>query len=120
MDEVEEEIKPSDELCWMLEIAAKEIWPNHEKIEFVNWRTKPEVKEVKIGAQLAAEEKEKLIKLLKKFVEMFSLSYLDMPGLNTNIIVHKLLLKKGCKLGKQKPRWIHPKIYLKVEEEIKK
>uniref|UniRef100_A0A2N9IKT4 Integrase catalytic domain-containing protein n=1 Tax=Fagus sylvatica TaxID=28930 RepID=A0A2N9IKT4_FAGSY len=52
-----------------------------------------EPREVKIGTRCAAEQKEALIALLREFHEIFAWSYQDMPGLDTDIVVHKIPLK---------------------------
>uniref|UniRef100_A0A2N9HHZ1 Integrase catalytic domain-containing protein n=1 Tax=Fagus sylvatica TaxID=28930 RepID=A0A2N9HHZ1_FAGSY len=49
-----------------------------------------EPREVKIGTRCAAEQKEALIALLREFHEIFAWSYQDMPGLDTDIVVHKI------------------------------
>ncbi|XP_017973143.1 PREDICTED: uncharacterized protein LOC108661378 [Theobroma cacao] len=43
-----------------------------------------------------------------------------MPGLNTDIVAHKLPLKPECKPIKQKLRRMKPEILLKIKEEVKK
>ncbi|XP_034898419.1 uncharacterized protein [Populus alba] len=40
---------------------------------------------------------------------------IDMPGLNTNIVVHKIPLEEGCKPVKQKLRRAHPETWIKVK-----
>uniref|UniRef100_A0A2N9HWN1 Uncharacterized protein n=1 Tax=Fagus sylvatica TaxID=28930 RepID=A0A2N9HWN1_FAGSY len=52
-----------------------------------------EPREVKIGTRCAAEQKEALIALLREFHEIFAWSYQDMPGLDTDIVVHKIPAK---------------------------
>uniref|UniRef100_A0A2N9FER3 RNase H type-1 domain-containing protein n=1 Tax=Fagus sylvatica TaxID=28930 RepID=A0A2N9FER3_FAGSY len=59
------------------------------------WLKEP--REVKIGTRCAAEQKEALIALLREFHEIFAWSYQDMPGLDTDIVVHKIPLKPECK-----------------------
>ena len=44
--------------------------------------------------------------MLHDYVEVFSWSYEDMPGLDTNIVVHRLLTKEECPPVKQKVRRI--------------
>jgi hypothetical protein len=64
--------------------------PNIEELEIVNLADKgEEPREVKIGTRCAAEQKEALIALLREFHEIFAWSYQDMPGLDTDIVVHK-------------------------------
>ena len=43
-----------------------------------------------------------------------------MPGLNTDIVVHRLPLKEKCAPVKQKLRKVKPEMLLKIKEEVKK
>ena len=51
---------------------------------------------------------------------MFAWSYQDMPGLDTDIVVHRLSLREECAPVKQKLRRVKPKMLLKIKEEVKK
>ena len=51
---------------------------------------------------------------------MFAWSYQDMPGLDTDIVVHRLLLREECMPVKQKLRRVKPEMLLKIKEEVKK
>ena len=42
--------------------------------------------------------KDEFIALSKEFKEIFAWSYQDMPGLDTKIIVHRILIKPECPL----------------------
>ena len=46
--------------------------------------------------QLRDSVMNKLIQMLHEYVEIFSWSYEDMPGLDTDIVVHCLPTKEGC------------------------
>jgi len=59
-----------------------------------------------------------LISLLHKYIDVFSWSYTDMSHLDTDIIVHKVPLKEGSTLVKQKLWRTHPYMVLKVKDEI--
>lgn len=63
-------------------------------IQVVNLGAEEEKKEVKIGATLNDEAKRKLIELLQEYMDVFAWSYQDMPGLDMNIMVHRLPLKE--------------------------
>lgn len=91
----EEEPKPFKELFKMVESHEREIWPSHEESELVNLRVDDELKGVKISAKLIKEERERLLALLKVFVDVFVWSYQDKFGLDTNIVTHKLPQWKG-------------------------
>ncbi|KAI5433444.1 hypothetical protein KIW84_020640 [Lathyrus oleraceus] len=53
-------------------------------------------KEVKVGAALEVNVKSRMVALLKEYVDIFAWSYQDMPGLDTDIVVHKLPLRADC------------------------
>ena len=70
---------------------------NIEKTEVTNLVDKGEkVKPVKIGVNFPKDMKDELIALLKEFKEIFAWSYQDMLGLDTEIVVHKILVKPKC------------------------
>ena len=58
--------------------------------------TETNKKEVKIGANLELSVKQRLIQMLRDYVEMFAWSYEDMPGLDTDIMVHRLPTKEDA------------------------
>ena len=51
---------------------------------------------------------------------MFSWSYSDMPGFDTDIVVHRLPLREECIAVKQKLKRVKPEMLLKIKEEVKK
>ena len=65
-------------------------------MEAINLGTKEERREVKIGTTLSLATRKKLIDLLRAYSDVFAWSYQDMPGLDTDIVVHRLPLKKEC------------------------
>ena len=88
-----------------LEIKPHEsnvIQPHEESVEVVNLGMNEEAKEVRVGSDSQEEVKEKLIKLLNDYMDVFAWSYQDMPGLNTDIMVHLLPLREECPPVKQK------------------
>ena len=48
---------------------------------------------VKIGVNFPKGMKPELIALLKEFREIFAWSYQDMPGLDTEIVMHRIPVK---------------------------
>lgn len=72
----------------------KVIHPHQEDIEVVNLGTEDDVKEVRVGASLEVSMKARLIDILQEFFDIFSWSCQDMPGLDTDIVVHRLPLKE--------------------------
>ncbi|KAI5416175.1 hypothetical protein KIW84_041283 [Lathyrus oleraceus] len=120
---VEEEIddeEVSDELSRFLEHEEKAIQLFEEHVELVNLGSDDDVKEVKIGSQLCPEAKKGLFDLLREYSDVFSWSYQDMRGLDSDIVEHRLLLKPECLSVKQKLRRTHPNMAVKIKEEVQK
>ena len=63
-------------------------------MDTINLGIKEDKKEVKVGANLEPSVKKHLIQLLHDYVEVFSWSYKDMPGLDADIVVHRLPTKE--------------------------
>uniref|UniRef100_A0A2N9H5G0 RNase H type-1 domain-containing protein n=1 Tax=Fagus sylvatica TaxID=28930 RepID=A0A2N9H5G0_FAGSY len=74
----------------------------------------------RLGPAAPQSKKEALIALLREFHEIFAWSYQDMPGLDTDIVVHKIPLKPECKPVKQALRRMKPEVILKIKEEVEK
>lgn len=52
--------------------------------------------------ELSDEEKTAFENLLKEYVHVFAWSYANIPGLDTDIVMHEVHIKPKCKLLKQK------------------
>ncbi|XP_052485209.1 uncharacterized protein LOC105778967 [Gossypium raimondii] len=107
----------SPDLLKMVERAKKQILPHRESIEVVSLE---EGKEVKIGSDISAKTRQDLIELLREFKDVFAWSYQDMPGLSTDIVVHRLPIREDCKPVQQKLKRMRPDIVLKIKEEVQK
>jgi hypothetical protein len=102
IDNSDEEIELPNDILEALERQDEGSKPNIEELEIVNLADEgKEPREVKIGTRCTTEQKEALIALLREFHEIFAWSYQDMPGLDTDIVVHKIPLKPECKPVKQ-------------------
>jgi len=64
--------------------------------------------------------KQQLYNLLKEFKDIFSWSYKDMPGLDSEIVQYRLPLKPECHPIKQRLRRMKPEVSLKIKEEVEK
>ena len=64
--------------------------------------------------------RKELIDLLQEYSDVFVWSYQDMPGLDIDIVVHRLSLREECALVKQKLRKVKPEMLLKIKKEVKK
>ncbi|KAA3477995.1 gag/pol polyprotein [Gossypium australe] len=107
----------SPELLRMVKQEEKQILPHEEVVENI---VLEEGKVVKIGTRIVEEMKQDLVELLQKFKDVSAWSYQDMPGLSTDIVVHRLSIGKECKPVQQKLRRIRPDVVLKIKEEVKK
>ena len=121
IDNSDEEIELPNDILEALERQDEGSKPNIEELKIINLADKgEESREVKIGTRCTTEQKEALIALLKEFHEIFAWSYQDMPGLDTDIVVHKIPLKPECKPVKQALRRMKPEVILKIKEEVEK
>ncbi|XP_052312432.1 uncharacterized protein LOC112328962 [Populus trichocarpa] len=99
----------------------EQTWkPIAEELETINVGSDQLKKELKIGTLITSEQRIKMITLLQEYSDVFAWSYEDMPGLDTNIVVHKIPLEEGCKPVKQKLRRAHPDVWIKVKAELEK
>jgi len=103
-----------------VEQETREIKLHQEEIEIINLGMEDEPKNVKIGTSMIVETWKKLIILLQEFKDVFAWSYQDMPGLDPNIVQHKLPLKVECPPVRQKLRRMKPEMSLKIKEEVQK
>ncbi|KAG8503668.1 hypothetical protein CXB51_001660 [Gossypium anomalum] len=105
------------DLLRMVEREEEQILPYKETTEIVALE---EGREVKIGTCVNEKTRQNLIKLLKEFKDVFAWSYQDMPGLSTDIAVHRVPTKKEYKTVQQKLRRMRPDVAIKIKEEVKK
>ncbi|RDX66999.1 hypothetical protein CR513_54181, partial [Mucuna pruriens] len=80
----------------------------------------PPIKEVKVGRAMSLDDRNELVQLLTKYVDIFAWSYKDMPGLDNEIVEHRIPMEPNCPPVKQKLRRMNPKTSLKIKEEMKK
>ncbi|XP_057948187.1 uncharacterized protein LOC131143834 [Malania oleifera] len=116
----DQEINLSPEMERMLKSDEKPILTSSDPTVMINLGTEEEPKQVKIGALLKGEEKDKMIELLREYRDVFSWSYQDMPGLDTDLVTHKIPLHSDSKPVKQKLRRMRPEMLLKIKEEVQK
>ena len=84
----------------------------------MNLGTEEDIKEVKIGENMELSVKQRLVQMLHDYVEIFAWSYEDMPGLDTDIVVHRLPTNEDCSPIKQKVRCMRPEISEKIKAEV--
>ena len=86
----------------------------------VDFGTTNQPREMRIRSDLSTDEKDSLVQLLKSYLNIFALSYEDMPSLNPSIVQHCLPLLPHARPVKQKLRRLHIFWSLQVKEEIQK
>lgn len=69
---------------------------------------------------LEANIKERLVKILNEYMDVFSWSYQDMPRLDINIMEHRLPLRLECSSVNQNLRRTRPDMSIKIQEEVKR
>ncbi|RDX69988.1 hypothetical protein CR513_50822, partial [Mucuna pruriens] len=109
-----------------MEIEKRMEWdkpkfqPSVEELESINLGGETEKKEVKVGRLMPPESRSRLIELLKEYADIFAWSYQDMPGLDREIVEHKLPLLPNCIPVRQQLRRMKPEVALKIKEEVEK
>lgn len=91
-----------------------------EMIEEINLGTPNNPKVIHFAVSLSPEEKDEFIRFFLDWQINFAWSYVDMPGLDLELVLHHLPLKPGVKPVKQKLRKMHPQVSLLVKIELKK
>ena len=106
----------------ILEDPVKEaqIQPEEELGE-INLGTKlGSQKPVFISSQLTAQEKEQLVALLKKYVDVFAWTYDEMPGLDPELVVHSFNVDPRVKPVVQPAKVFHTNVEAQITQEVKK
>ena len=92
-EDMEDDDLPSD-LLRLVEQDERQISPHQDVTEAVNLGTEEERKEVKIETTLSPVTRKELIGLFEEYNSVFAWSYQDMPGLDTDIVIHRLPLRE--------------------------
>ncbi|XP_070034215.1 uncharacterized protein [Nicotiana tomentosiformis] len=94
--------------------------PNLNETEAIKLGDQDNVRETKISVHLELQIKEEIIKALFEYKDVFAWSYDDMPGLSTDLVVHKLPIDPAFPPVKQKLRKFKTDMSVKIKEEITK
>ena len=65
-------------------------------------------------------KREEMIALFKEYMDVFTWSYKEMPGLDPNIVAHKIPLLEGMEPKQQRLRRMSPEMSLKIKDEVTK
>ena len=77
-------------------------------------------KPVFINGQLTAQEKEQLVALLKKYVDVFTWTYDEMFGLDLGLVVYSLNVDWGVKPVVQLAKVFHTDIEAQITQQVRK
>ncbi|GKV13633.1 hypothetical protein SLEP1_g24621 [Rubroshorea leprosula] len=92
-----------------------------EPFEAVDLRDDPaNPRHVHISTTLFADERAKLVKLLRECKDVFAWNYDEMPGLDLTLVSHSLNVDPSMKLVVQPNCAFHPEVTLKIKEELEK
>ena len=102
------------------ELKHGHLEPIKEETQPINLGADDEPKIIQVGNTLTTSEKDALVALLTEFKEVFMWSYEDMPGIDTNIVQHCILIDLTMKPIKQKFRRMKLEWTLKIKKEVEK
>ncbi|VVA41842.1 PREDICTED: Transposon, partial [Prunus dulcis] len=97
-----------------------EGWKPEEDVELIPLDPDQPDRKARIGSRLSPEEKVELTTFLQSNKDMFAWSPSDMPGIDPNIICHRLHVNPACKPVAQKRRNFAPERVAIIEAEIDK
>ena len=89
-------------------------------VEIADFGIDDQPRELKIGLPLSTDKRNRLIYLLRSYLDVFAWSYEDMPSLDPSIVQHHLPILPHARPVKQKLRQLHPRWSLQVKEKIQK
>ncbi|WJZ81221.1 hypothetical protein VitviT2T_001074 [Vitis vinifera] len=96
------------------------VSPATGDVETIDFGIEDQPRELKIDSPLSTDERDRLIHLLRSYLDVFAWSYEDMPGLDPSIVQHHLPILPHARPVKQKLRRLHLRWSLQVKEEIQK
>ncbi|RVW37475.1 hypothetical protein CK203_111080 [Vitis vinifera] len=73
-----------DSIPWMKSFTC------YRDVETVDFGTEDQPRELKIGSPLSTDERDRLIHLLRSYLDVFAWSYEDMPGLDPSIVKEEI------------------------------
>ena len=69
---------------------------HQEETKIINLGIGKERKEVKVGTAMTTPVRDELVVFLRNYQDVFTWLYQDMPGLNPDIVQHRLALNHEC------------------------
>ncbi|GKV39784.1 hypothetical protein SLEP1_g47502 [Rubroshorea leprosula] len=91
-----------------------------DPLKEVNLGTEAEPRITFVSGLLPPKMRDQIICLLHEFKDCFAWDYSEMPGLDRELVEHRLPINKGYKPYKQPPRCMSPEVILNVKEEVER
>ena len=99
---------------------SPKVAPRDDEVEECNIGTEIDPKVIKISKNLTKESKEKYIKLMKEFYDVFAWIYDDLKVYDPGVIQHTIPVQKNAKPFKQKLRRMNPLLLPLIEKGVRK
>ena len=110
-----------DELCEELLPTPNLSLPVDMELDDVDLSNEPNVpRTTSINANLSQLEKAQLMALLKEYANVFTWEYIEMPGLDPDLVAHALNVELGVKPVIQSMRTFHLDIEAQIIKEVQK
>ncbi|GLU12424.1 hypothetical protein SLE2022_291070 [Rubroshorea leprosula] len=77
-------------------------------------------KNVHVSTMLSADERAKMVDLLREYKYVLAWNYDEMPGLDPALVLHSLNVDPNMKPVVQSNRAFHPEVTLKIKEKVEK
>lgn len=92
--------------------------PIVDDLQEINLGSKVVPRIVKIGTSSTSDLGRALVNLLREYIDIFAWTYADMPGLDIDLVTHKLSTNSDIHPIKQKPKHLQLEWSLALKEEI--
>nr|GLL25249.1 uncharacterized protein LOC109150426 [Ipomoea trifida] len=91
-----------------------------DELKKVDLGTPKNSRPIFISTLLFNEDEEIYVTLLKEYIDVFAWTYMEMPGLDPKVAVHRLAVKRACRPVKQAQRCFRPKLIPSIEGGVNK
>lgn len=97
-------------------VKSIKVAPRDDEVEEWNIGTEKDPRVIKLSKNLTKESKEKHIKLMKEFHDVFAWTYDDLKVYDPGVIQHTIPVQKNAKPFKQKLRRMNPLLLPLIEK----
>lgn len=101
-------------------VKSPRMTSRDDEVEECNIGTEENPKVIKISKNLTKESRDRYIKLMKEFHDVFAWTYDDLKVYDPDVIHHTIPVQKNAKPFKQKLRRMNPLLLPLIEKEVNK